>query len=88
MFGQYENAIVNLIKGTSIVGYITVEDLTKAGDIIRSRTYEAFFPLIVTSVLYYIIAYIFIRLLSKTEIKLDTKRRSRKVKGVNVDDNN
>ena len=34
---------MTLIKATAVVGYITVQDLTKMGDIVRSRTYEAFF---------------------------------------------
>lgn len=88
MFSQYEGAVVGLVKGTAIVGYITVEDLTKAGDIIRSRTYEAFFPLIVIAVLYFIIAYLFIAVLKRVDIHLDPKRRPRKVKGVQINDNN
>ena len=39
-----------------IVGYIAVQDLTKMGDIIRSRTYEAFFPLIAVAVIYFVLA--------------------------------
>ena len=42
----YKGEVVGLIKATAIVGYIAVQDLTKMGDIVRSRTYEAFFPLI------------------------------------------
>ena len=86
MFSQYKGAVVGLVKGTAIIGYITVEDLTKAGDIIRSRTYEAFFPLIVTAILYFILAYIFIACLKCFDKKLDPKRRPRKVKGVNIND--
>jgi len=54
----YKGEIVSLLKGTSIVGYIAIQDLTKMGDIIRSRTYEAFFPLIATAVIYFILAWI------------------------------
>ena len=43
---MYKAEIVSLIKATAVVGYIAVQDLTKMGDIVRSRTYEAFFPLI------------------------------------------
>ncbi|MEG1846795.1 MAG: amino acid ABC transporter permease, partial [Oscillospiraceae bacterium] len=82
MFSQYEGAIVGLVKGTAIIGYITVQDLTKASDIIRSRTYEAFFPLIVTAIIYFVIAHIFVSLLKRVDIKLDPKRRKRKIKGV------
>ncbi len=86
MFGQYSGAVISLIKETSIIGYITVEDLTKAGDIIRSRTYEAFFPLIVTAVIYFVIARIFVLLLAQFAKKLDPKARKRELKGVKTDD--
>ncbi len=86
MFGQYAGGIISLIKGTSIIGYITVEDLTKASDIIRSRTYEAFFPLFVTAVIYFIIARIFVAVLAAFAKRLDPKRRKREVKGVRYDD--
>ena len=39
------------MKMTSVVGYIAVQDLTKASDIIRSRTFDAFFPLFMVAVL-------------------------------------
>ncbi len=43
---------------TSIVGYIAVMDLTKASDIIRARTFDAFFPLVLVAVLYFLISYL------------------------------
>ncbi len=86
MFGQYSGGVISLIKETSIIGYITVEDLTKAGDIIRSRTYEAFFPLIVTAIIYFAIARLFVFLLSRFAKRLDPKQRKRVVKGVRTDD--
>ena len=46
----YQGEIISLLKGTSIVGYIAVEDMTRASDLIRSRTFDAFFPLIVTAI--------------------------------------
>lgn len=54
----YKNEIVSLIKLTSIAGYISIIELTKASDIIRNRTYEAFFPLIFTAIIYFVICYI------------------------------
>ncbi len=86
MFGQYSGSVISLIKETSIIGYITVEDLTRAGDIIRSRTYEAFFPLIVTAIIYFVIARLFVFLLSRFAKKLNPKERRREVKGVRTDD--
>ena len=78
----YQGEFINMIKMTSVVGYIAIQDLTKMSDIIRSRTYEAFFPLIVTALLYFTIAYFFVLLLSRIERGIDPKRRKRVVKGV------
>jgi polar amino acid transport system substrate-binding protein len=71
----YKGEFISLVKMTSIVGYIAVQDLTKASDIIRSRTFDAFFPLIMAAVLYIIIAALFTWLLSRIEISVDPKRR-------------
>lgn len=54
----YTGEVVTLLKGTSVVGYIAVADLTKAGDLIRSRTFDAFFPLIVVSIIYFALAWL------------------------------
>lgn len=55
----YKGEMISLIKMTSIVGYVAVQDLTKASDIIRSRTFDAFFPLILVAVIYFILAWLF-----------------------------
>ena len=47
----YQGEVISLLKGTSIVGYIAVNDMTRASDLIRSRTFDAFFPLIVTAIM-------------------------------------
>lgn len=54
----YRGELVSLLKSTAIVGYIAIQDLTKMSDIIRSRTYDAFFPLIATALIYFILAHI------------------------------
>lgn len=59
----YKGELISLVKMTSIVGYIAVEDLTKASDIIRSRTFDAFFPLIMVAVIYFLLAWLFATLL-------------------------
>jgi polar amino acid transport system substrate-binding protein len=64
----YNGEVISLIKTTSIVGYIAVEDLTKASDIIRSRTFDAFFPLILIAVIYFVLAWIAARLLEKVAL--------------------
>ncbi len=60
--GAYQGHCVSLLKSTSIVGYIAVQDITRASDLLRSRTFEAFAPLLVITVIYFILAWI-IRLL-------------------------
>ena len=47
--------MITLVKETSIVGYVAIVDLTKAGDFIVSRTYQAFLPLIAVAIIYYIL---------------------------------
>jgi len=60
----YQGEIISLLKGTSIVGYIAVADMTRASDLIRSRTFDAFFPLIVTAIIYFFMAWLIGRLLT------------------------
>lgn len=50
--------VIALIKMTSVVGYVAVVDLTKASDIIRARTLDAFFPLILVSVVYIVLSWL------------------------------
>lgn len=69
----YRGEFVSMLELTSIVGYISIEDLTKAGDIIRSRTYEAFFPLIATAVIYFAISAVAAFIIGRVEWKLDVK---------------
>jgi len=52
----YKNECITLLKGTSIVGYISIIDITKASDLIRSASFEAFFPLIVITLFYFLAA--------------------------------
>ncbi len=80
----YIGEIVNLVKSTSVVGYIAVNDLTKMGDIIRGNTYEAFFPLIAVAVIYFAITWIIARLLGVLKRKTEPKLRKDKniLKGV------
>lgn len=54
----YKGEAISLLKGTSIVGYIAIQDLTKVSDIIRGRTFDAFFPLLVITVVYFLMAWL------------------------------
>ena len=73
---NYRSEIVTLIKATAIVGYIAVQDLTKISDVIRSRTYDAFFPLIASAVIYFAIAWLLTALVRGIQIQTDPKHRS------------
>lgn len=72
----YKNEVVTLIKESSVVGYIAVLDLTKISDLVRSRTYEAFFPLILTAIMYFVIAGAMTRIVKHVYHSIDPKRRS------------
>ena len=78
----YKGEFISMVKMTSVVGYIAVQDLTKATDLIRGRTFEAFFPLILTAVLYFLLAWCLTSLLGLAERKIDPRRRRREPKGV------
>lgn len=64
------NEFIVLLKETSVSGYIALQDLTKAGDIIRSQTYTAFMPLIAVAVIYLAVVMLFSFLLGKLERRL------------------
>ena len=64
------NEFIVLLKETSISGYIALQDLTKGGDIIRSRTYDAFMPLITVAAIYLIMVMIFSKLVEALERRL------------------
>ena len=66
----YVNEFVVLIKETAIVGYIAVEDLTKAGDIIRSRTFDAFVPLITVALIYLVMTMLLTKLFQYVERRM------------------
>ena len=84
----YKGEIVSLIKATAIVGYIAVQDLTKMGDIVRSRTYEAFFPLIAVTIIYFVLGELVGMLVSRNTVDFDPKHRKAEkiLKGVKIDD--
>ena len=64
------NEFIVLMKETSVSGYIALRDLTKGGDIIRSRTYDAFMPLIAIALIYLFFVMIFSKLVSLLERRL------------------
>lgn len=64
------NEFIVLVKETSVAGYVALQDLTYVGNLIRSRTYEAFFPLITVALIYLVIVLILTFLLKKLERRL------------------
>lgn len=76
----YTGEFISMVKMTSVVGYIAVQDLTKACDIIRSRTFEPFFPLIMLAVIYLCISWVLISALSVLAQKVDPKANRKQVK--------
>jgi ABC-type amino acid transport system permease subunit len=68
------NEFITLVKETSIGAYIGIVELTKASDIIASRTYDYFFPLILIAIIYLIITMILSKLIGHMEKRLNNAR--------------
>ena len=64
------NELVVLIKETSVLGYIGVVDLARAGEQIRARTLDAFMPLLAVALIYYVIVKLLSSLLSRLERRM------------------
>ena len=69
------NEFIVLLKETSVAGYVGLVDLTKGGDIIRSRTFEAFMPLIGVAVIYLVMVMFFTWLVGILERRLRNSER-------------
>jgi len=69
------NEFIVLIKETSVAGYIGLQDLTKGGDVIRSRTFTAFMPLLAVAIIYLVIVMFFTRLVGILERRLRNSER-------------
>lgn len=74
-FPTYQNKLVDLMLSTSVVGYIAVQDLTRVGDLIRSRTFDAFVPLIIASLIYFLISWLIIKGMDLLLKRIDTRNR-------------
>ena len=69
------NEFIVLLKETSVAGYVGLVDLTKGGDIIRSRTFEAFMPLIGVAIIYLVMVMFFTWLVGILERRLRNSER-------------
>lgn len=70
----YKGEVITLVKMTSVVGFIAVQDLTRTADIIRSRTFDAFFPLIMVAAIYFIISWGLLFTISAFEQRLQPRQ--------------
>ena len=68
------NEFITLLKETSVGAYIGILELTKASDIIASRTYDYFFPLILIALIYFVMTYGLSKLVNKMERKIGNVR--------------
>lgn len=71
----YKGQVISTIKSTSVVGYIAVTDLTKIGDMIRARTFDAFFSLIAVALIYLLICLVFQKILEYIDRKINKRRK-------------
>jgi len=69
------NEFIVLIKETSVSGYVGIQDLTRGGDVIRSRTFDAFPPLLAVAGIYLIIVIFFSKMVSILERRLRNSER-------------
>lgn len=64
------NEFIALLKETSVAGYVTVTDLTRAGNLVRNNTHDAFNPLMIVALIYLIMVVGLTKLLQKLERRL------------------
>ena len=69
------NEFIVLLKETSVCGYVALQDLTRGGDIIRGRTYDAFYPLLAVAAIYLVMVMGFTKLVSLLERRLRKSER-------------
>lgn len=67
----YTGGFVELVKATAIVGYVAIEDLMRVGDLIRGRTYDAYFPLLVVGLIYLIVTMVCIQVFKRIVRKIN-----------------
>ncbi len=80
----YQTELGALLQATAVVGYIAVRDLTQISDIIRSNTYEAFFPLISSALIYLLLTFAISKSVQLLIRKIEPKNRKKEkiLKGV------
>jgi polar amino acid transport system substrate-binding protein len=76
MLPGYMTGFVELVKATAIVGYIAIQDLSRASDIIRSRTFDPYFPILFAAVIYLLLTTLFVQLFKLLIKKLNERGRA------------
>lgn len=69
------NEVIALLKETSVAGYVGIMDLTKASDLIRGRTFEAFMPLFAVAIIYLITVIVLTKVFETFERRLRKSER-------------
>ena len=64
------NEMIALLKETAVAGYVAVQDLTRAANLIRNNTYDAVNPLLATAIVYLTMVVLLTALLQKLEMRL------------------
>ena len=72
---SFKSEVITILQETSIVGYIAIMDLTKMADMIRSRTFDAFFPLISSAVIYLLLIVVLSKIIDLINPKIDISKR-------------
>ena len=80
LLGQF----VGLLKETAVVGYIAVCDLARASDLIRSRTMDAFFPLVATAIIYFVACRVLAWAIGRFTTRTQVENRPRTIEGVDL----
>lgn len=69
------NEVIALLKETSVAGYVGIMDLTKAGDLIRGRTFQAYMPLFAVAIIYLVTVIILTKIFTSIERRLRRSER-------------
>jgi His/Glu/Gln/Arg/opine family amino acid ABC transporter permease subunit len=80
----FREEIIRLVELTTVVGYVSVWDLTKVVDWIRGRTYESFFPIAFATLLYFILSFSLIAVISFLSKKFEASFRRQKTETVHT----
>ena len=72
---EYTKGFIYILKTTAILGYIAIQDLTRAVEIIRSRTFDPFFPLLFATLIYILVISIFVYIFKYIAKRINTDKR-------------